>query len=95
LTNVYPNNKKKNKTKNKVKSKPLKLYKLAGKNIDTETGKYRIISILKLGTLKVLESVFFGGAEMDRQLHWKWSELVHIRKWIDKVKQQEIVRQLH
>jgi hypothetical protein len=34
---------------------------------------------------------FFWGAEMDRQLHWKWSELVHIRKWIDKVKQQEIV----
>jgi hypothetical protein len=41
------------------------------------------------------EQFFFGGgAEMDRQLIWKWYELVHISKWIDKVKQQEIVRQL-
>jgi hypothetical protein len=31
LTNFYPNNNK-NKKSNKVKSKPLELYKLAGKN---------------------------------------------------------------
>jgi hypothetical protein len=40
LTNVYPNNNNKNKNNkknNKVKSKPLELFKLAGKNRDFPT----------------------------------------------------------
>jgi hypothetical protein len=33
LTNGYPNNNKNKNNKNKVKSKPLELFKLAGKNL--------------------------------------------------------------
>jgi hypothetical protein len=36
-----------------------------------------------------------GGAEMVRQLHWKWFELVLNRKWFDKVYQHEIAQQTH